>query len=119
MYIHFGQQVIGSTAARCSESDIVCMVPPIMSDKRIELQLHVAPTILTGRRLYEGQHIPKDGGVLCKGAAVDSEPDVGRNEDDHTVFIPEILIPRKRFRLKMILCSRGTSAFSRRNSSIR
>ena len=82
-----------------------------MSDKRIELQLHVAPTILTGRRLWEGQHIPKDRGVLCKRAAIDSEPDGGRNENDRTVFIPEILIPLERFRLKIILCGRGTSAF--------
>ena len=28
----------------------------------------------------EEVHIPKDRGVLCKGAAVDLEHDVGRNE---------------------------------------
>ena len=119
MYIHFGQQVIGSTAVRCSKSDVVCVVPPIMSDKRTELQWHVAPTILTGRRLWEGQHIPQDRGVFCKGAAVDLEHDVGRNENGCTVFIPEILISRERFRLKIILCGRGTSRFCGRNSSVR
>ena len=77
--------------------------------------MHVAPTILTGKRFIS----LKTGECFARGAAVDLEHDVGRNEDDRTVFIPEILIPLERFRWKIVLCGRGTSAVSRRNSSVR